>query len=285
MSKARNWFITGANRGLGAAIARAAVAAGDNVVVTGRNLDGLKSAFPGNGNQIRAVQLDVTNDSEIETAVAAGVDAFGTIDVLVNNAGYGLLGVFENMTDAQIRHQYDVNVFGAMSVTRAILPIMRQQRSGHIFTISSIGGLRSSSGGSVYCSSKFAVEGWMEGLNEELSPLGIHAILIEPGYFRTDFFDPSSAMYDHHDIPDYAEFARESREFRQGMNHKQVGDPDKLGTLMVGLLDMKEPPVRIAAGSDASQWAEEKGHILAEQAAKWRHISVTTDGKDGIAVN
>ena len=280
--KPRTWFITGANRGLGAAMARAALAAGDQVVVAARSLDGLEDGFPGAGNRIKFVQLDVTRQDEIDRAVAQALDAFGRIDVLVNNAGYGLLGYFENMTEAQIRHQYDVNVFGAMAVTRAILPQMRKQRSGHVFTISSIGGLRSSGGGSVYCSSKFAVEGWMEGLQQELLPLGIHAILIEPGYFRTDFFDESSAIYDQLDVADYAAAAREGREFRQGMNHQQVGDPDRLGQLMVQLVEMAEPPVRIAAGTDSTTWAEEKARASVEEILKWRPLSVTTDGDDGI---
>jgi NAD(P)-dependent dehydrogenase (short-subunit alcohol dehydrogenase family) len=281
-STPRTWFITGANRGLGAAMARAALAAGDNVVACGRRLAEVEAAFAGAGSALKPVALDVTKQDQIEGAVAGALAAFGRIDVLVNNAGYGLLGFFENMTDQQIRHQFEVNVFGAMAVTRAILPHMRQQRSGHVFSISSIGGLRSSGGGSVYCSSKFAVEGWMEGLQQELLPLGIHAILIEPGYFRTDFFDESSAVYDQLDVADYAAAAREGREFRQGMNHQQVGDPDRLGQLMVRLVEMDEPPVRIAAGTDSTTWAEEKARASVEEILKWRALSVTTDGNDGI---
>ena len=280
----RTWFITGASRGLGAAMARAALAAGDQVVAAARNLDGLEAKFPGAGNRIKCVQLDVTLPEQIDRGVAQTLDAFGRIDVLVNNAGYGLLGYFENMTDAQIRHQFDVNLFGAMAMTRAVLPHMRMQRSGHVFSISSIGGLRSSGGGSVYCSSKFAVEGWMEGLQQELLPLGIHAILIEPGYFRTDFFDDSSAVYDQLDVTDYADAAREGREFRKGMNHQQVGDPDRLGQLMVQLVEMDEPPVRVAAGTDSTTWAEEKARETLNEILKWRPLSVTTDGEGGISL-
>ena len=281
----KTWFITGANRGIGRAIAEAALGAGHRVVATGRKVDDLAAAFPGADGRVACLALDVADKAQIANAVDSAIDRFGGIDVLVNNAGYGLLGFFENMTEDQVERQFRVNLFGAMDVTRAILPHMRARRSGHVFGISSVAGLRSSGGGSIYCSSKFALEGWLEGLAQEIAPLGIRCTIIEPGYFRTDFFDESSAEYDGLDVPDYSEAARQGREFRQGMNHQQVGDPARLGRLMLDLADMAEPPVRIAAGSDCSQWAEEKGRLIVEEAIRWRPLSVSTDGDTGIRVN
>lgn len=281
----KTWFITGANRGLGEAMARAALAAGHNVAATARQPGELAGRFEDPDARLEILELDVADQAQIDAAVAAALDRFGRIDVLVNNAGYGTLGWFENFSDEAVRRQFEVNVFGAFAVTRAVLPQMRAQRSGHVMSISSIAGLRSSPGGSVYCASKFALEGWMEGLAGEIAPLGIHATIIEPGYFRTDFFDESSAAYDQLDIADYADASREGREFRKGMNHQQVGDPARLGQLVLGLSEMEEPPIRIAAGSDASQWAEEKGHLIVAEAIRWRDLSASTDGETGIKAN
>jgi NAD(P)-dependent dehydrogenase (short-subunit alcohol dehydrogenase family) len=281
----KTWLITGANRGLGQAMARAALAAGHNVVASARKLEELQAAFPVENARLALAALDVTDDAQSGAAVDAAISRFGRIDILVNNAGYGALGWFENFTDEEIRRQFEVNLFGAFSVTRRVLPHMRAQRSGHVISISSIAGLRSAAGSTVYCSSKFALEGWMEGLAAELAPLGIHATIIEPGYFRTDFFDESSANYPEGDIADYAQVSRESREFRRSMNHQQVGDPERLGKVVVDLTEMEQPPVRIALGSDASEWAEGKGHNIVEEAIRWRPISASTDGETGIRVN
>lgn len=283
--KQKTWFITGANRGLGEAMARSALEAGHDVVATARRPEEFAGRFGEGHSRLQILPLDVTDQAQIDAAVTAAMDRFGRIDVLINNAGYGALGWFENFTDEAVRRQFEVNVFGAFAVTRAVLPQMRAQRSGHVMAISSIAGLRSSPGGTVYCSSKFALEGWMEGLAGELSPLGIRATIVEPGYFRTDFFDESSAAYDQLDIADYSEASREGREFRKQMNHQQVGDPARLGKLIVELSEMDEPPVRIAAGSDSSQWAEEKGRLIVAEAERWRPLSVSTDGETGIRVN
>ncbi|NUR97617.1 MAG: SDR family NAD(P)-dependent oxidoreductase, partial [Kribbellaceae bacterium] len=185
------WFITGANRGFGYEIAKTALAAGDAVVSTARNPQQAAEALGDHGDRLLTARLDVTDPVSIEQAVAEAVDRFGRIDVLVNNAGYGQLGVFEELTPEQIQRQFDTNVFGVFDVTRAVLPILRAQRSGRIITIASISGITSGAGSSMYSATKFAVTGWSEGLAEELAPLGIHVTVVHPGMFSTDFLDPS----------------------------------------------------------------------------------------------
>jgi NAD(P)-dependent dehydrogenase (short-subunit alcohol dehydrogenase family) len=274
----KTWLITGAGRGLGAAIARAVLDAGHQVVATARNPATIEGAL-GTSDRLLAVQLDVTKPEGAEAAVAAAKARFGRIDVLVNNAGYGQLGWFETISDEQIRRQFETNVFGAMHVARAVLPLMRAQRSGHVFTISSIAGLISVAGSSIYAASKFAVEGWMEGLAQELKPLGINATVIEPGFFKTDFLDASSVTYGAYDIGDYAEQVAKFKAWHDEMNHQQVGDPAKLGTLLLQLSDMAEPPVRLAAGSDAAEWAVQKGQQLSAEADTLRALSDSTDSE------
>lgn len=284
IDKPKTWLVTGANRGLGEAICRAALDAGHNVVATGRRPEELAKTFGTSSDRLLLLPLDVTDKGQIGTAISVIMDRFSVIDVLVNNAGYGLLGWFENLSEEQVRRQFDINFFGALDVTRAVLPVMRAQRSGHVFSISSIAGLRSNGGAAMYCASKFALEGWMEGLAEELAPLGIVATIIEPGFFRTDFLDESSADFAAYDIADYADAAKDRREFQRKMNHQQVGDPAKLGQMMLELNAMNAPPVRIAAGSDCSQWAEEKGQFIVDEAVRWRALSRATDGDSGIQV-
>jgi NAD(P)-dependent dehydrogenase (short-subunit alcohol dehydrogenase family) len=181
------WFLTGASRGFGLEIARKILSRGDRVVATARRAGQIAANFPDAGDALLAVDLDVTNGDQAAQAVQAAVDKFGRIDVLVNNAGRGLLGAVEEASDASVRAVYEVNVFGALTVQRAVLPVMRRQRSGHIINISSVGGLQGSAGWGIYCSTKFAVEGFSEALAQEVKPLGIAVTIVEPGYFRTDF--------------------------------------------------------------------------------------------------
>jgi len=278
------WFITGANRGIGLGIARAALAAGDRVVATGRRLHALRQAFPEPRPQLLLAALDVTDEAQALAAVEQAQSAFGRIDVLVNNAGYGQLDHFEQIAAADIRRQFDTNVFGLMNVTRAVLPLMRRQRAGHVLNLSSMGGVLGFGGASVYCATKFAVEGFSESLAQELKPLGIHVTLVEPGFFRTDFLDASSVRYGQHVVADYAEAAAAQRAFFDQRNHRQAGDPDKLAAVLVQLAHQAEqarqaePPLRFAAGSDA---VEAIGATLAErqrEIERWRALSVSTDG-------
>ncbi|MGO4832378.1 oxidoreductase [Rhizobiaceae sp. 2RAB30] len=272
----KTWFITGASRGLGLAIARAALANGDNVVGTAKRPASLEEAM-GTSEQLLALPLDVTKRAEVTAAVAAARSRFGDIDVLVNNAGYGQFGWFEDHTDDQIRAQFETNVFAAMDVTRAVLPRMRARRTGHVFTISSITGLVSGAGGTVYSASKFAVEGWMEGLAEELRPLGIAATVVEPGFFRTEFLGASSAAYTMGGIADYAEQFDAFKGFLDQMNGNQNGDPAKLAAAIVQLAGMATPPIRWAAGTDAVDWVIQKADALRENAERYRQLSTSMD--------
>jgi NAD(P)-dependent dehydrogenase (short-subunit alcohol dehydrogenase family) len=279
------WMITGASRGIGLAIARAALKAGHQVVATARKPQQVTQALPGHGERLLAVQLDLTRPERAGAAVDEAVDRFGNIDVLVNNAGYGQLGWFENVSEKQIREQFETNVFGTMSVTRAVLPVMRSRHAGHIFTYSSVAGQVTFPGASVYAASKFALEGWMEGLAQEVKPLGISATLIEPGYFRSDFLEPNSIAYGEQNIADYAESTAAFTAFHDQINRRQMGDPDKLAQLMLELADMAEPPLRFAAGSDAVQYIGAKIEALRSGLETFAELSRSTDYPAGTDAN
>ena len=244
------WLVTGASRGIGAGIVRALLAAGEKVVATARKAESVQAAH-GASDNLLCLSLDVTKADQAQKAVEAAVKHFGRIDVLVNNAGYGQLGHFETVSDEQIQRQFDTNVFGAMKVTRAILPLMRAQKSGHVFTMSSAIGLVSVPGSTLYASSKHAVEGWMEGLAEELRPFGIAATLLDAGFFKSDFLSEASVSYGAITIPAYDEAEKRNRERYARMESAKGGDAEKLGRALIVLADMKTPPVRIAAGSSA----------------------------------
>jgi NAD(P)-dependent dehydrogenase (short-subunit alcohol dehydrogenase family) len=274
------WFVTGAARGLGAEIAKAALAAGDRVVVTGRRREALEAAFGPDSETLLSLTLDVTREADALAAVEATLARFGRIDVLVNNAGYGNLGLFEETTDAEARAQYDTNVFGLYNVTRAVLPAMRRQRAGRIFNISSVGGLLGGEGGSLYCAAKFAVEGFSESIAREVAPFGIHVTIVEPGFFRTDFLDQTSVQYGSRQIEDYAELSAQMKAFWDARNHAQAGDPAKLGRVLVDLAERAAPPLRFAAGSDAVAMIGGKIATLQAELDAWKDLSITTDGDD-----
>ncbi|WP_207485570.1 SDR family NAD(P)-dependent oxidoreductase [Arenibaculum pallidiluteum] len=252
------WLVTGASRGLGREIARAAFDAGETVVATARSADGVRDAFGSDNDRLHALALDIVDSEAAKSVVAEVVARFGAIDVLVNNAGYAELGFFETFTDAAVRRQFEVNLFGTMNVARAVVPHMRERRSGLIVTISSVSGLVSNAGGAVYSASKFAVEGWMEGFAQELAPFGVRSLLVEPGMLRTDFMDQKSASFGSIDIPDYAEAIAQYRAFVKEANGNQPGDPKLLAARIVALASQGEAPSRFVFGDDARQWASAK---------------------------
>lgn len=275
----RTWFITGASRGFGALIAELALAKGDNVVATARKPQAVTDRLGIHPNLL-AVALDVTQEAQALDAAKAAVERFGRIDVLVNNAGYGLLGAVEEATAGEIEALYRTNVFGLLSVTRAVLPHMRRQRSGHILNFSSIGGYRSGAGFGVYCSTKFAVEGLTEALSAELAPLGIHATAVEPGYFRTDFLDATSLSVSPVRIADYDATSGAVRDFAAEVSHKQPGDPDKLAQAIIAFAGTPNPPVRLPLGSDTVAAIQAKHESDAALLAEWRAVAVSTDFAD-----
>ncbi|WP_070107515.1 oxidoreductase [Burkholderia plantarii] len=271
------WLITGANRGLGLEIARAALDAGDRVLATARDPAPIAAALDGFGERLATTRLDVTDAASIAAAVDLARQRFGGIDVLVNNAGYGQLGPFELISPAAIERQFDTNVFGAFEVARAVLPVMRAQRSGHVVTLSSIAGLIGIEGASIYCASKFALEGWSESLGQEVARFGIRTTLIEPGRFRTDFLDASSVSHGDLAIDDYAALAADSRAELDAGNHQQAGDPVKLGRAVVTLVHAPEPPVRYGAGSEAYGVMVARAERLRAEAEAWRELSLSND--------
>lgn len=276
--KQKTWLITGATRGIGAAIARAALDGGDKVVVTGRDISKLQSQFASYGDKVLALTLDVNDEAQAQAAVKAACAQFGSLDVLVNNAGYGQLGLFEEISTAEIRQQFDTNVYGSMNMARAALPVMREQRRGHIFNLSSIGGVTGFESASVYCASKFAIEGFSESLALEVARFGIHITIVEPGFFRTDFLDQTSVRYGEKTIADYASSGINSRETFASYNHQQAGDPVKLGAAVLAISNMAEPPLRYAAGSDAIEIVAASLEKHQQELRQWRVLSVSTDG-------
>ncbi len=273
----RIWFVTGASRGIGAEIVKAALASGDRVVATGRDRAQLLRTFSAAADRVLAVELDVTNEAQAQSAVAAALDHFGRIDILVNNAGYGQLGLFEEIGADEIARQYATNVFGLFHVTRAVLPAMRKQRAGHVFNLSSVGGLLSIAGGSIYCSTKFAVEGFSEGLAQEVKQFGIKVTLVEPGPFRTDFLNDSSVRFGKHDVADYGKYADEVRASFLDRANKQPGDPEKLAQAVIVLADTEHPPLRFAAGASALGRITDKLAAMRAEIDQWRALTLSTD--------
>ncbi|GAB3004624.1 oxidoreductase [Mycobacterium bourgelatii] len=274
---AKVWFLTGASRGFGLEIARKILSQGDKVVATARRTNQIHEQLPGAGDNLLAVDLDVTNGEQATKAVQSAVDAFGRIDVLVNNAGRGLLGAVEESSDASARAVYEVNVFGTLTMQRAVLPVMRRQRSGRIINISSIGGLLGSPGWGVYCSTKFAMEGFSEALAKEVKPLGIWVTIVEPGYFRTDFLDASSLGTEETIIADYESTAGAVRARAAELNHEQPGDPVKAAAAIVDIAAAAEPPVHLLLGSDCVAAVENKIQQLQAEIDAWRAVSLSTD--------
>ncbi|MEU9371694.1 oxidoreductase [Streptomyces avermitilis] len=274
------WFITGASRGFGLEIARQALERGHKVVATARKPQDVQDALSQYQDSLLAVALDVTDEAQAREAVEAAVEKFGTIDILVNNAGRGVLGAVEETSDAAFRSVYDTNVFGLANVTRAVLPVMRRQRSGRILNLSSIGGFDSAAGFGVYCSTKFAVEGLSEAMRDELAPLGIQVTIVEPGYFRTDFLDATSLHTEGQVISDYADTAGAVRQAVPGLNRAQPGDPVKGATAILALADADNPPLRAQLGSDCAAAMDRKIAQLREETDTWRELALSTDHDD-----
>jgi NAD(P)-dependent dehydrogenase (short-subunit alcohol dehydrogenase family) len=266
------WFITGAGRGMGIDIAKAALAAGHAVVATGRNPKLVTTALGANPDLL-VVKLDVTSLDDAKDAARAAVDRFDRIDVLVNNAGNFYAGFFEEITPEDFRAQIDTTMFGPMNVTRAILPVMRAQRSGLVVAISSTAGIVGQEFCTAYSASKFAVEGWIESLAPEVAPFGIHTMLVEPGFFRTELLTPESTKYAKPSINDYAERAQQTIGAWNSMNGHQGGDPAKLANALVQLASQDQPPLRFAAGADAVAAVEKKAKDLLAQVDAFRELS------------
>jgi NAD(P)-dependent dehydrogenase (short-subunit alcohol dehydrogenase family) len=272
MADKKVWLVTGAGRGMGVDIAKAALAAGHAVVATGRNPQRVSGAL-GAHDDLLAVKLDVTDPADAQAAVTAAVERFGRIDVLVNNAGNFYAGFFEELSPQDFRAQVETTLFGPMNVTRAVLPVMRAQRSGLVVAISSTAGIVGQEFCTAYATAKFGVEGWIESLAPEVAPFGIHTMLVEPGFFRTELLSPESTNYAEPSIEDYAERTNRTVAAWNAMNGQQGGDPARLATVLVQLASQDEPPLRFAAGADAIATVEQKAKDLLAQADAYRELS------------
>jgi NAD(P)-dependent dehydrogenase (short-subunit alcohol dehydrogenase family) len=272
MADKKVWFITGAGRGMGVDIAKAALAAGHAVVATGRAPEKVTEAV-GPSDDLLTVKLDITDPVDAKAAADAAVERFGRLDVLVNNAGNFYAGFFEEMTPEDFRAQVETNLFGPINVTRAVLPVMRAQRSGLVIAISSLAGMVGTEFGSAYSTSKFGMEGWIESLTPEVAPFGIRTMLVEPGYFRTDLLTPESTSYTPPSIEDYAERTEQTIAGWKAVNGQQAGDPAKLAAALLSVAQQENPPLRWVAGADAVVGIEQKAKELLTQIDAYRELS------------
>lgn len=271
------WMITGASRGFGRAFALAALAAGDQVVATGRDAAQVNAAMGCASPDLLTLTLDVTVESQAKAAAEAALARFGRIDVLINNAGYALLGALEECSMQELEAQFRTNVFGLFAVTQAVLPAMRQQGAGHIINLSSMAGFKGWPGSSAYSASKFAVEGLTESLAAEVAPFGIHVTMLEPGYFRTDLLSDASLSLAARELAAYDTVTGQMRRQIAGVSGHQPGDPAKLVRAVRQIVDSPHPPLRLALGSDAMEVAEHKLSAWQHELNQWRALSTSTD--------
>jgi len=276
MTNKKVWFITGASRGMGVDFAKAALAAGHAVVASARDSERIPKSL-GKTKDLLAVKLDVTSRADAEAAVRATVDRFGRIDVLINNAASFYAGYFEELTPEQMERQLAASLIGPMNVTRAVLPVMRKQRSGHIISISSSAGLSGFEFGTAYAASKFGLEGWMESLHPEVAPFGITTTIVNPGFFRTELLTEQSTNYAEASINDYDDRRAKQLEFWKSQNGKQCGDPAKLALALITIASQQPPPRRFIAGADAIATAEQKVADLKTQVDANRELSTSLD--------
>ncbi|WP_019608934.1 SDR family NAD(P)-dependent oxidoreductase [Nocardiopsis sp. CNS-639] len=268
--------LTGAGRGLGTQIAREALAAGHRVVATARNADKVTQLL-GEHENLLAASLDITEPDDAEAVFHAAVERFGRIDVLLNNAAAFQAGYFEEISDAAMRAQVETNLFGPMNVTRAVLPVMRRQRSGHIMTITSLAGIIGQEFCVAYATTKFGLEGWMESLRFDLEPFGIRTTIVEPGFFRTELLEEASTQWADLSIEDYAQRTAETKAGWQSMNGQQAGDPVKLAKALIAVAELAEPPLRFVAGNDAIPAVADKGRQITAQAEASRELGFGLD--------
>jgi len=272
MTDKQVWFITGAGRGLGRDLVKAALATGHAVVATGRDLAKLQASL-GQHESLLTVALDVTRPDQADAAIAAAIARFGHLDVLVNNAGNFYAGFFEELSPDQVRSQIETLLFGPMNVVRAALPVLRKQRAGLLLTLSSTAGIVGGVFCSAYSAAKFGLEGWIESLAVEVEPFGIKSMLVEPGFFRTELLSNDSTVFAEPSIPDYAERTKATVEAWKSMDGKQGGDPARLADALVRLAALDNPPARFAGGADAVQAFEARAAALAAQASAHRELS------------
>jgi NAD(P)-dependent dehydrogenase (short-subunit alcohol dehydrogenase family) len=275
----KTWFVTGSSQGIGLVLTKQLLLEGYNVAATARNLETLKNAVGASSSQFLPLQVDLVNEDSVTEAVKSTIAHFGNIDYLVNNAGFGLIGGIEESSNKEVQESFDINVFGLLNVTRAVLPHMRAAKSGHIFNLSSVFGLIAGAGWGIYCGTKFAVEGISEALAQEVKPFGVNVTIIEPGYVRTNFLSSGSIAVPENPIGEYAAIQEEKRKHKEDVPGNQTGDPQKIAEAIIGLSKSSEPPVRILLGSDALQFANYKIQLLQSGIEANKELTLSTDFK------
>lgn len=273
----KTWFVTGCSQGIGLVLAKQLLAEGYNVAATARNLETLQTAVGTASAQFLPLQVDLVNEESVGKAVELAIAHFKSIDVLVNNAGFGLIGGIEESSNKEVQESFDINVFGLLNVTRAVLPHMRAAQSGHIFNLSSVFGLIAGAGWGIYCGTKFAVEGLSEALAQEVKPFGINVTIIEPGYVRTNFLNSGSIVTPQNAIREYVAIAEEKRKHQEDVPGTQIGDPQKIAEVMINTFRLSEPPLRLLLGSDALQYANYKIQMLQAGNEANKEITLSTD--------
>ena len=276
------WFITGSNSGFGRSLTEAVLAKGDKVVATTRHPEQIKDLVKQYPNKVKAVNLDITKANEINSAIDTALSTFGRVDVLVNNAGFGTLGAVEEIEDEQVRKQFEVNCFGTLNLTKALLPHFRNRGSGHILNVSSVGGFTSFPGTGIYSATKFAIEGYSEALAKEIAPLGIKLTLVEPGAFRTEFAGDSLAT-PNNQINDYEETAHKFVKMQSQSSGEQPGDPDKAAQAMIKVGESDNPPMRLVLGEDALKATRQKIETFQKELNQWEDVTLSTSFDDAKA--
>ena len=273
------WFITGSNSGFGRSLTEAVLAKGDNVVATTRHPEEIEDLVKQYPDTVKTVTLDITKSDEISNAIDTAISTFGQVDILVNNAGFGTLGAVEEIEDEQVRQQFEVNCFGTLNLTKALLPHFRQRKSGHILNVSSVGGFTAFPGTGIYCATKFAIEGYSEALAKEITPLGIKLTLVEPGAFRTDFAGDSLATPEN-PIDDYEETAHKFVKMQEEMSGEQPGNPDKAAQAMIKVVESDNPPMRLVLGEDALKATRQKIETFQKELKEWEDVTLSTSFED-----
>ena len=278
MSTQKVWFITGASKGLGLTLTKQLLAQGQKVAATSRNLSELKDAVGVESSDFLPLALNLTNEADVQLAIANAITAFGRIDVLVNNAGYGLTGALEELSDAEARANFDINVFGALNLIRQVLPQMRNQQSGHIFNISSIGGFAGGFPGfGIYCATKFAMHGFSESLFHEVAPFGIHVTLVMPGYFRTNFLGAGSLNTPQKEMTEYTNVRESQQAHQNSINANQPGDPEKAAAVFISVAEQADPPFHLFLGEDAYEIAGQKIALVQQEMEAQRALATATN--------
>jgi NAD(P)-dependent dehydrogenase (short-subunit alcohol dehydrogenase family) len=279
------WFVTGASKGLGLSLVKKLLDEGYSVAATSRNVKDLETAVGVSSDQFLPITLNLLDEADVDKAIKKAVDHFGRVDVVVNNAGFGLVGSLEELSDAEVRTSFDVNVLGALNVIRKALPHLRQQKSGHIFNIASVGGFVGTFPGfGIYCATKFAMHGFTESLATEIKPFGIQSTVVSPGYFRTNFLD-SSLQVPAKPMEEYKLVREAQHRHQSDINGKQMGDPDKLASVLIEVANMKEAPLHLFLGADAYEFANKKIDSLKDSMESIKDLATATAHEENVPVN